>query len=156
MTDLWIPPTVSRELNDHVREVAAVTLGMFTFDGPVCGVWNPELRRIDEFLRLGRAREKAMAPGVMPGFFHLIRVNPGAPLSVTPLTGPSGEFVEPSLAMLENLKAADLQNAAVVRERKRQDRLREESKRRAKENDRTVRREEIMDRWKSGTQIRVP
>lgn len=128
---------------------------MFTFDDPVMDQWNPELRKIDVFLRLGRARDKAEAAGIVAGYYHILRINPGAPLTVNPLTSPDGGFVEPSMAMLEALKGCDLQNDAVVKAKRKMDADRRAGLERDKARETSDRQREIFERFQAATRVHV-
>ncbi len=121
---LWVPdtafrePRVSREHRAGTRQWEARVKTMMRMGGPIIDHWNRELARIDERLRLWRAHDNADAAGVIAGFYHLIRLNEGAPMWVMPLCLPDGSFAEPSDAMLRGLRASDLQNRAVVEDRR--------------------------------------
>lgn len=152
---LWVPPKVERELRDRTTEYEAELRGMFRFDGGILDVWNRELKQIDPLLRLVQAREKAHAPGVRPGYYHLWRDNPGAPPWVQPLTGPHGDFVEPNSAMLGVLRASDLQNARAVADRRRLEMEAEREADRLKKAGHDERVEGAVELVKSLTETRV-
>lgn len=89
--------------------------------GGVLDHWNVELGKIDRNLRLMQASENADAPGVIAGFYHLVRLRDSAEntfMMVQPLRGLNDEFIEPTNAMLEGLRQADLQNDAVLCDRR--------------------------------------
>jgi hypothetical protein len=92
---------------------------------------------------------------VIPGYFHLLRLNPNAPFTVTPITGPNGEFVHPTSRMLDRLRESDLQHRAAVEARKaRMDReLAAEERDKARFRD--DRREELFDRLASARETRI-
>lgn len=118
MSRLFVPPKVRAEIAEQERrERRAIVWGLFDFDDPVCKEWQPELQRLDPYLRLGRAKPMAYVPGytVMPGFYHWLRDNPNAPPTVTPITGPDGEWREPDTAFLDQLRGNDLQNPEIYR-----------------------------------------
>ena len=155
MTEIWVPPDVSRELRDGTREHNASLGNMFRFTDPVCAAWNPVLFEIDPLLKLGKALDGAFAPGVLPGFYHLVRMIPDAPWWVQPLTGPSGEFAEPTSAMLDMLRANDLQNARARMDRElAQERARREQEAQV-ERDREERHQEIEERVAALTRTQV-
>src|SRR6266540_4567367 len=114
---LWVPPKVHRELREETAAHNAATLGMFDFHGPVFDEWNDDLKKLDPYLRLGKAKEHADAIGVIPGFFHLVRINPNAPLWTMPLHDEQMRFIEPSSRMLQVLRERDMQNMQVTRAR---------------------------------------
>ena len=117
---LLLPPRVEREILqekwvERRREHRAMLNQLLDFDDPVCREWQPELRKLDPYLRLGRAHGLAHAPGypVRAGFYHWVRDNETAPATITPITGPDGEWSEPDSRLLEQLKANDLQDPRV-------------------------------------------
>ncbi len=150
-SSMWLPPAVSHELREKTREHNAAALHMFDLNYGIMDKWNRELRKIDPLLRLGKAKEKADAVGVVPGYYHLIRINPGAPIWTVPLHDGTGGFVEPSSAMLDMLRASDLQNAAVQRDKKAQEEREAESQRRAED----LRHEQRVDHMMDGVKAIV-
>lgn len=155
MTRLWTPPRVSRELQAGTDQYRADLRQHLSFQNVVSAAWNPELQKIDPYLRLAKAHDAADLPGVRPGFYHLVRLNPNAPPWVNPLTGPDGGFVEPSSQMLDALRASDLQNAKANRERDRRRREAEEAAQRAKQNEHASRMEDLAERWKARTETSI-
>lgn len=155
MSRLWVPPRVDRKLREETVARDEATKAMFDLTGQPMDAWNVELRKIDPLLALGRAKERAAAPGVIAGYYHLLRFNEGAPMSVMPLHGPDGEFAEPSSQMLETLRAADLQNPRAVRDRQRLDEQQEAARVKGRETAHEERVEEAMGRWKAATETSV-
>ena len=119
MSQLWVPPSVSQDLVDHTRAYNAQIMEMLETAGPVQAEWNRVLR--DKFpdwpMFLVRAKEHAQAPGLMPGFYHLMVIPQGAPVTFLPISLPDGSFCEPSHQTLSWLESADLQNPQVIKER---------------------------------------
>src|SRR5258706_6870468 len=111
---LFVPPSVARELLDERQQFsAAVERG--TYSDPICEQWDRELKRLDPLLRMRRAYDAyVIGTPLLPGHYHLIRDNPGAPPSVTPVRGPGGEFVYPPGNLLDRLKTMDLWDARVA------------------------------------------
>lgn len=158
---LWLPPSrehrpvVSREHAERTVEHRAVSLSMLYTDD-VCRAWDRDLRLIDSRLHLMRAKDNAHALNVRPGFYHLVRLNEGAPITVEPLAHPiTGGFVEPGSQLLDALRACDLQNHAVVRDRLRHDELAAKRKEREDANASEDRVSEGVERWKAGTRTQV-
>lgn len=158
MPHLFVPPKVAKELAEEQRvHYRAVLFPLFDFDDPVCKEWNPELRRLDPLIRIGRAKPMAYVPGlpVRPGFYHFLRDNQGAPPTVSAITGADDEWVEPDSGLLRKLQENDLQNPAVlVAMRAEEERVKQEEER-EKLRDRDVRQDEIVERWKAGTRTQV-
>lgn len=110
MPHLFVPPKVARELLEERREYVSLLDEACHVD-EVCKDWTRELRRLDPLLRMVRAPEYPVyGTPLIPGHYHMIRANPGAPPSVTPVRGPNGE-IEPPGNLLEKLKGMDLQDA---------------------------------------------
>jgi len=111
---------VSRELEDLTEQHRAEVFASAIRDARI-EHFNRELKQVDEHLELIKARDDATAAGLMPGFWHILRHNPGAPPSLLPLTGDDGEFVEPSDRIFTLLREGDLQNDQVIRARRERD-----------------------------------
>lgn len=158
MSRLLVPPKVAKELAEEQRgHLRAKLEAVFDFDDPVCKQWNPELKKLDGLIRIGRAKPMAYVPGypVRAGFYHFLRDNPHAPPTVSAITGADDEWVEPDSGLLRKLQANDLQNPAVlVAIAAEKERAREEEQR-DKLRDREVRQDEILERWKAGTRTQV-
>lgn len=128
------------------------------WDGGILGHWNVELAKIDPLLRLAQAKLLARVAGVLPGFYHLVRLrDPGTQgfMMLNPLMGPDGQFVEPSDAMLRGLRAADLQNRRAVDDRVRRDAAAKELARIDEVRDDMDRRDEIRDRLNAITRAQI-
>jgi hypothetical protein len=154
VSQLWVPPKVAQSLKDSTQEHNADIRAMMSFQDPVCAQWSAELQKIDPYLRLARAKENASAPGVIPGFYHFVRLNPGAPVTVMPLHV-DGEFAEPTSRMLDTLRQSDLQSTRVRVDRELAERREEEAKERQKARDAEDRQAEMYDRFKAVTQTSV-
>lgn len=152
---LFVPPTVARELLDERAQfTAAVMRG--TYQDDLCKQWDRELKRLDPLLTMRRAYEAyVIGTPLLPGHYHLIRENPGAPPSVTPVRGPDGGFAYPPGNLLESLKRCDLQDVRVMAERKREMDRAEYALQRQKEHDREVRQDETMERWRAVSRTQI-
>lgn len=163
-TALWTPssarvaPKVRPEHEVGTRQWEHNVLSMMHATGGVLDHWNTELRKIDRNLRLMQATENAAAPGVMAGFYHLVRLRDtmeGTFMWVQPLRGPNGEFIEPTSMMLDALRGSDLQNASAVYDRKRADERNQASILRQRENDEDDRIREGIEHFKAVTRTQV-
>jgi hypothetical protein len=152
---LWVPPKVARDLREETLEHNASTLNMFDMFGPHYDKWNRELKKLDPFLRLGKAKEKASAVGVVPGYYHLIRINPGAPLWTMPLHDSQGRFVEPTSRMLDQLRENDMQNMRVVRDRRKAIEDKERAGEKAKQDRRDYLNEKAEEHYAARFKTRV-
>ena len=98
---LYVPPWVQDNLEkekelDRQEDMAVAT--------------NRILRQKDPRLSLILAKENATSPDLEPGRWHVERRNDGdAPNSYIPITGPNGEYVEPSIdRILAELNKRDM------------------------------------------------
>lgn len=151
---IWLPPAVSAELVDlrrrHTSEVFDQARRDATLDW-----WTDELRKIDPRLSLIKAKDGAEVPGMKPGYFHILRVNEGAPPSLIPVEGPNGEFREPDSGVFDLLRRNDLWNREAAHDRKRMAREAQEAKERRRERERHARLEELQQRVKALTETSV-
>lgn len=155
MSRLFLPPRVARELIEETRRFAADVTSACHKDR-ICLEWDRELKRLDPLLEMVRAPEQQIiGTPLVPGHYHLIRRNQGAPVSVTPVSGPGGEFVEPPGRLLEQIKSTDLWDVNVTRMRERIRDAEESRRERQKEANRTDRQERIVDHFKAVTQASV-
>ena len=71
---------------------------------------NRELRELDPYLELVwvGARATSDIPGVVPGRWHVRRTPPGLLDTYWPIMGPDKEYAEPTMKLIEDMKAADL------------------------------------------------
>lgn len=168
MSALWTPesarskpaPMVSREHDATTREWEQRVLSLMKTTGGVIDYWNPVLKAIDRNLRLMQASFMSPSdiPGVRAGFYHLVRLRDPALATfmwVNPIQGPHGEFIEPNSAMLDVLRASDLQNPAAVRDRLARDRRDEASKARAQQREDEDRLDEGVARWQAATRTQI-
>lgn len=157
MTGLWTPPSarsyraprVTREHYQNMLAWEAEVLAALHWEGGILDHWNRELKDIDPLLRLTQAGLTVSVMGVLPGFYHLVRLRDpsnATMMMLTPLQGPGGVFVEPSDAMLRGLRAADLQNRRAVDDRLRRDQETARAKASEEARDDDDRRSEISQR----------
>ena len=158
MARLWTPPKVKpRDADNTARFAQAVRAA--TFEDAVCARWNRELERLDPLLRLVKNRsDDAWVVGtpLVPGAYHLLRANPGAPMTVHPLVDGEGVALpEPPGSLLEQLQRMDLQNPAVMARIRRQVEEHKAREERAKELEREQRQYSILRDWKAVTNASV-
>jgi hypothetical protein len=145
---IWLPPKAIREHVEERRAYEQELLAKVEVNSSM-DHWNRELRAIDEHLQLIFAPESAHVAGITPGRYHVLRTAPGVPPSLFAVTGPNGEFVEPTSQMLEKLRESDLWNEVAGRERAKKERLMAEAKERARVREREDIAEEFRDRFKA-------
>ena len=145
---LWVPPNVSREIREETAKANEATLSMFQLQYGILDKWNRELKKFDPLMRLGKAHDNAEGIGVIPGYYHLIRINPGQPIWCLPIHD-NGKYAEPTNAMLDMLRNSDMQNPQVLRDKERMAKAEAKAKARAKETKREEREGSMMEHWRS-------
>jgi hypothetical protein len=153
MSPLWVPPAVSRELEEQ-RLLQYAKVAVLTDFRESMRAFNRELKELDPYLQLVKAKED-VEPGtaLRAGYWHILRHNPDAPPSIMRIQGPGGEYVEPR----DNITAIwkmltewmDLQNPAVEFRRKQREAAAEDAARRMEEREREEIEMEAIDRAKA-------
>jgi hypothetical protein len=164
---LWTPPSanlpaptpkVSREHIEATAEWESLVLSHMHQSGGILDYWNTALKDIDRNLRLMQAYEGVSIPGVIAGFYHLVRLRDPSRqemLLIVPLRDPDGNFVEPTDQMLQALRMCDLQNEQANRARD-EAMLREEASRlRAQQREEECRRDEGVERFLAASRTQV-
>ena len=150
----WVPPTVSRE---HRRVTAQHDADVLVRAKAALPQFNYDLKQIDEHLELVYV-DSETDTGATPlkaGYYHVLRHNPGAPVTVQVVGGPNGEFMEPTSALFEQLRFSDLWNEQnMSRLRSRHERAAQAAERH-KIREREDRHEETKDRWNAATRTSV-
>ena len=155
MTSLWLPPS-ARDTGEKLQ--AEVHSMVERFEG-VMRYWTETLQRELNDPRL----EVVFAPpyvdaetGLAPGRYNVIRYNdPPAPLSIIPVEGLRGEFVEPGQWLVEKLRRSDLQNPQLTRQRDENLRKSEASQQRAKDLEAEQRQDLLKESLKARTQASI-
>ena len=115
--------------------------------------WTKEVKQIDEYLEVFRAKPDAEL--LRPGYWYIMRHNPGAPVSLICIEGGDGEYLEPSSHIFHLLREGDLWNAEAQRDRANKARLAEEAEVRRKQRETEDRVEEFADRLRALTRVSV-
>lgn len=152
---IWLPPRVTHELREGTRRHAA-DIDKVTYADATCVRWTRELRRLDPLLRMVRANDRpVLGLQLVPGCYHIIRDNPSAPMTVTPICNNEGGYMEPPGSLLDRIKATDLQNKQV--ERMREKVILAEKAAAEKEKDEDYERicDTALEHWKAGSQVRI-
>lgn len=151
---MWLPPKVSRELvQERARRSADILLEGRTDE--ICRQFNRELRLIDPYLEMLFFGADCRVQGAVPSRYHLSRRSPDAPATLIAITGPNGEFVEPSSAIFAKLAEGDLWSSNAVRERERMVREAERARDRKRAREAEERQEEIKDRMNAAFRTQV-
>lgn len=119
--------------------------------------FNRELRRIDRLLEMVFIPPGADTTGTQcrPGFYHVIRRNENAPITVMVVHGEHGEFVEPTSRIFDRLRQGDLWNESSVRARENAERRAAEAADRERAREREARQDELVERVKAATRTQV-
>lgn len=158
---MWLPPGVTEELYEERQAREGVAMAAMSAEDQQAWVdgFNRELRQIDPYLKLlwcpDPAPVDAVACGAQPGRWHVMRHNPGAPISLLPITGPEGEYVEPTSRVFDMLRASDWWNPEVNRERKRVAAEMERAKERRQAEEHRQANEEVYERYLAATRAQV-
>lgn len=165
MSRLWTPsstaapsPKVSRQHREGTRTWETQVLSSMHTVGGILDHWNRELKQIDRNLRLMQAHERAECAGVIPGYYHLVRLREPSRdemLLVVPLRGPNNEFVELTGDMLEALRLCDLQNDQALEAQRVAIARQEASAARAAENEEEERLDEGVERFKAASRTQI-
>ena len=144
MSTLWLPPSEhQRVLDQRARYAVEMAHGMARATN--AKEIDRDLKRIDPYLELVQAHETANHPQLTPGYYHVIRHNPGtAPTVVLAVKGPAGEFREPDSQVFEELAKID---AWSDRSRKEQERRRADAERTARSRKKREREERVDEVW---------
>jgi hypothetical protein len=154
MPQLFVPPTVARELLDERRQFTAAVIKACKKDD-VCRRWDKELQRLDPLLEMIVADVQVVGTPLLAGYYHLVRMNETTMPTVTPVTGPNGERIEPPGRLLEQLKATDLWNPQVTRLRERAVKAEQERNARLQEQARTDRQADMLEQWRAVSETSI-
>lgn len=156
MGRLWTPPTVEREHLDSTEQYRAeVAQALEEKPGPIAAEWNNALSKIDPRLRMVKAKESAHCFGVTPGYWHIMMTADGAPPMLMPIMGENGVYAEPSHRTLDWLRASDLQNPQVIRDRDAAMQRVIDQREKDKAGLRDEVTEEAEERWAAATRTQV-
>lgn len=155
MSKLYVPPNVRAEAQ---RDEAEMLMQIVEIEGTLAR-FNAELRQIDPYLRMVRAKEN-LEPGspFKPGYYHVVRHEPGFLAYVTPLEYENGEPREPGSWVFDHIAKEDLWNDRVQRDRKERERKLREAQQRQSDREAQDRAGDFDERLKNAnsTQILVP
>lgn len=155
MQRLWVPPRVSRELQDQTRQYAHEIASTSRVD-ETCRRFNKDLRDMDPYLEMVFFPEGLPLPaGAVPGRYHLTYRAPAAPATLISLTGPNGEFIEPTSGVFKKLAQGDMWSNVNRKERDRRARVAERAAERAKRREDEDRLEELKDRFNAAFRTSV-
>jgi len=155
MSQIFVPPKVARELAEETRRYEA-DIDRVCHSDATCERWTYELRKLDPYLRMVKAPERpVLGLALVAGAYHIVRDNPTAPVTVTPVVNNEGLPMEPPGSLLEKLKGTDLQNAQVRRMREQVAEAERVAAVKQDEVDTERRVETAMEHWRARTQTRI-
>lgn len=117
---------------------------------------NRELQSLDPYLELvwiGPNAKRGLIPGVEPGRWHIRRTPPGIIHSYWPIMGPEGEYVDPSLQIIEDMKAADLWREGALQELRDRQIREAEKKKKAAELEQEQNRDTAAESIRAGRRV---
>ena len=146
----WIPP------ESEVARDAALLQAQLDDVLPRLQFWNNELRQIDPYLKVVRAKPGAhIEDGLKPDYYHIIRIRPGTMAYVKPVQYPDGTWHELDSYVLELVQEDDLWNDRTQRERRKIRVRAEEARQRQKERESQDRVDELNERYRSATSTMI-
>jgi hypothetical protein len=149
---LYLPPAVAAERR---REFAAEIDKRCDPNDPLAQRFTRELQQIDSRLMMVRARPLiATGTPLIPGYYHVLRVNDEAPLSVFAVHE-NGRYCEPDSRVFERLAAGDLHDPRTLRRWAQAERDEQRAAERDQEREHEERREELRDRVNAATRTWV-
>jgi hypothetical protein len=153
---LWTPPKASKE---HVENSIEFEVKVYaSLDDTRLPEWDRELKKIDDRLSVRRARVPVRTGSALrPGYWHLIRDNSdkNAPVSVTTIQGPEGEYIEPNSSLLEMVRRNDLWRPGAIREREEYAAKLEAEEEKRKEEELEEVTQEAIERFQAGNRAFV-
>lgn len=149
---LYLPPAVAEA---ERRRFAADVLRNVTIEDTRARECTAALQHIDPRLFMVKAHDK-IDPGtpLMPGYYHILRRNENAPMSVF-VVHHDGAYVEPTSRIFDRLAEGDLHDPRVFREMRDLDRKAHEQGERDHARDHADRRQELRERVNAATRTQV-
>lgn len=150
---LWVPPKVAAELVEERRRFQADVEQQI--DRGMIDRWQRELKRVDERLHLVLAKPQAYGTPLKPGFWHIIRDNPGAPPSIMPIQTPDGGYLDPGAHMFDMLAKSDLWDPRIMQHVRAARRRADEAAERERNTARQERQEHLRELTNAATRTQV-
>lgn len=147
MAELWVPPSqIDAERDELIERRLA--------DTPAGAALERRLRKLDDNLRVVFVGERAEKRyDVIPGRWHVVRLNPGTVNSFFPIATPDGGYLEPSDQLIEEMKRADLWRPGALEELGKA-REREATRRQAKSDRfREQLKDEVRNSWRAAKRV---
>lgn len=152
---MWVPPRVSAEQASERAAYQAELAEQAARIHSRLDHFNKALKRLDEYLELVWALENATALGLVPGRFHVLRHNPGAPPDLFPVQTPDGGFKEPDSTLFDDLAKSDLWSNRSLKAKQKRELEAQRAKERAREREQQERLDELAERWGAANRVQV-
>lgn len=152
---MWLPDGVTRELAEERTAYEAELAEQAVRLHDQLEHYNRALKQIDPYLELVLASDNATALGLRPGFFHVVRHNPGAPPELWPLETEDGGFREPDSSLFEDLARSDMWSNRSMKARQKAELDAQRAKERAREREQEDRATEVLERWTAASRPQV-
>lgn len=149
---LFLPPHIAAEKR---REFAAEILKRVDLQDRRALEFTATLQLMDPRLIMVKARDP-IAPGtpLRPGFYHVLRRNENAPMTVIPITE-NDCYVEPDSRVYTKLAESNMTQRRVMKDIERQDRIVEQAVQRENERAKDERKAELKERVLAVTRAQV-
>jgi hypothetical protein len=148
---LLLPDSVVREVRGE--RTAEIEIGE---RDAVCAEYTRELKKIDSYLELIFFPQRAPAqPGLFPGAYHVVRWNPTAAPTVEALVDRFGGPLALGSWVYDKVRASDLWNAEVVKDRERFEKRALAARDAAKAREREDHMAELTDRANAAWRTQV-
>lgn len=117
--------------------------------------FNKELREIDPYLKLVKAKETTTVQGLKPGYYHLVRYEPGFPAYIKPVQHDNGEYREPDSSVFEMAMLDDMWNDRTRKALREARKKADEARKRQKERESMDRAREFDERLASRNRVQI-
>lgn len=117
---------------------------------------NAELQALDPYLELvwiGPNAARGVIPGIEPGRWHIRRTPPDLIHSYWPIMGPDGEYAEPTMKLIEDMKEADLWREGALQELRDRQVREAEKKKKAAELEREQNRDQAAESIRASRRV---
>lgn len=149
---LYLPETAVAEMR---QRFANEVLKRVTIEDDRAKEFTATLQKIDPRLFMVKAYDE-IEPGtpLVPGFYHVLRRNDDAPLTVLPVHD-NGAYVEPDSRVFDALARGNMASRRVMSDLEQQEKAVEKAVEREKANKRDDRQAELKDRVNAAVRAQV-
>lgn len=149
---LWAPLGVGHEARADEAELMSQVFS----EQYIRALYEPDLKAIDPALELRKAQDTVTpGNGLKPGYWHIIRHEPGFVSYVTPLEYPDGSPREPGSWMYEHLAKEDMWSNRSVKAAHERNRKLMEARAREEERERQDRVGDFNERYAAANRVQI-